>query len=336
MKEDHTIVIAEIGVNHDGSYEKAVEMIRRAADAGADYVKFQTFRAENLVCRSADRAEYQKQNCGGDESQLEMLRRYELTPKDFERLAEECRKADVGFLSSAFDLESIATLERIGMDYWKIPSGEITNLPYLRRLARPGRRIILSTGMADVEEIRLALDVLTECGVATEDISILHCNTQYPTPLKDVNLRAMLSLDELGCGSVGYSDHTIGMTVAVAAVALGAKIIEKHFTLDRTLAGPDHLASADPEELRRMIDSIREVEQAMGSGHKEPTLSELPNRSVARKSIVARRSIDKGELLTEDNLTTKRPGTGLSPMLWDSVVGTRAVRRFETDEQIEI
>lgn len=334
--ERPTIVIAEIGVNHDGSYEKAVEMIHKAAEAGADYVKFQTFRAERLVCASADRADYQKENCGGSESQLDMLRRYELTAEQFRQLAEECRRAGVGFLSSAFDLDSIDLLDSIGMDYWKIPSGEITNLPYLRKIAKPGRRVILSTGMSTMDEIRQAVNLLAEGGVKREDITILHCNTQYPTQPADVNLRAMAALGELGCGAIGYSDHTVGITVPVAAVALGATMIEKHFTLDRTLAGPDHRASADPDELRRMTAAIREVELALGSTEKRPTDSELPNRAVARKSIVAATAIRRGEVLTEKNITTKRPGTGLSPMLWDSVIGTCAIKDFLPDELIEI
>ena len=331
-----TIIIAEIGVNHDGSYEKAVEMIRKAAEAGADYVKFQTFRADRLVCAEAERAEYQKENCGGDESQLDMLRRYELTESQFRSLAEECRRAGVGFLSSAFDRESIDILDSIGMDFWKIPSGEITNLPYLRKIAKPGRKVILSTGMSETEEISRAVGVLTEGGVMAQDITILQCNTQYPTAPADVNLRAMQTLAALDCGSVGYSDHTVGIAVAVAAVALGASVIEKHFTLDRAQAGPDHRASADPDELRRMVAAIREVEHALGSPEKRPTASELPNRAVARKSIVASREIKRGELLTEENLTVKRPGTGLSPMLWDEVCGTHAKRGFAADEQIEI
>lgn len=331
-----TIVIAEIGVNHDGDIGKAVRMIREAAAAGADYVKFQTFRAESLVCATAGRAEYQKKNCGGDESQLDMLRRYELTAADFAMLAEECRRSGVGFLSSAFDLESIDLLASIGMDYWKIPSGEITNLPYLRKIASVARRVIMSTGMADVDEIRAAFEVLVAGGVDPLQITILHCNTDYPTSLSDVNLLAMNSLRAIGAGAVGYSDHTVGITVAVAAVALGAQIIEKHFTLDKSLAGPDHRASADPDELRRMIEAIRETELALGRPDKAPTSSELPNRAVARKSIVASRRILKGEILSEQNMTTKRPGTGLSPMLWDAVAGTPAVREFQPDQQIEI
>lgn len=331
-----TIVIAEIGVNHNGDLPTAIRMIRQAAEAGADYVKFQTFRADRLVCADASRAEYQKNNCGGSETQQQMLRRYELSADDFRRLADECRKSGVGFLSSPFDIESVGLLESIGMDYWKIPSGEITNLPYLRRIAAAGRRIILSTGMSTLNEVRDACRVFVDAGVSAADITILQCNTDYPTRPADVNLRAMQMLRNLDCGAVGFSDHTVGINVAIAAVALGASVIEKHFTLDKSLAGPDHRASADPDELRSMIAAIREVEQALGSSEKRPTESELPNRAVARKSIVAATEICRGDILTERNITTKRPATGLSPMLWDSVVGTSAIRDFHLDEPIEI
>lgn len=331
-----TIIIAEIGVNHDGDMAKAVRMIHEAACAGVDYVKFQTFKAESLVSRTARRAQYQEKNCGGDESQLEMLRRYEMTASEFVDLAAECRKAGVGFLSSAFDLESIDLLDSIGMDYWKIPSGEITNLPYLRKIARTAREIILSTGMATMEEIAEALDAIEAEGFDRKKIILLHCNTEYPTPIKDANLLAINALRTFGTGGVGYSDHTVGITASVAATALGAEVIEKHFTLDKALAGPDHKASADPDELRRMVLAIRETEQLLGSDVKAPTASELPNRDVARKSIVASRTIAEGELLSEENLTVKRPGTGVSPMRWDDVVGRRAVRSFQADEQIEI
>lgn len=336
MKPRHTTIIAEIGVNHDGSLETAIQMIRQAAKAGADYVKFQTFRAEALVCASAQRASYQQQNCGGDETQLQMLRRYELTAADFATLADECRKQGIGFLSSAFDMESIALLKDFGMDYWKIPSGEITNLPYLKAVAHSAKKIILSTGMSTLEEIQQAIEALEREGFNRKDITLLHCNTQYPTPMTDVNLLAMQSLREFSCGSIGYSDHTMGITVPVAAVALGAEMIEKHFTLDKTLPGPDHKASADPAELCAMVNAIREVEAALGSANKCPSESELPNRAVARKSIVASRVINRGEKFTEENITTKRPGTGLSPMLWDRIIGTVATRDFLPDELIEI
>lgn len=332
----HTIVIAEIGVNHNGCTETAVRMIREAAKAGADYVKFQTFKAEALVCASASRAAYQQRNCGGDESQLQMLRRYELTADDFAMLAEECRRNGVGFLSSPFDMESIALLRSFDMDYWKIPSGEITNLPYLRAIARVARNIIMSTGMSTPEEIGQAVEAIEREGFDRKNITLLHCNTQYPTPMSDVNLRAMLALRQFGCGHTGYSDHTQGITVPIAATALGAEMIEKHFTLDKSQAGPDHRASTDPAELRAMISAIREVELALGSEDKTPSESERPNRAVARKSIVAAKAIRRGEMLTEDNITAKRPGTGISPMLWDSVIGTAAIRDFQPDELIEL
>ena len=336
MKTRHTIIIAEIGVNHDGSLDAACRMIREAAEAGADYVKFQTFRAEALVCASAQRAAYQEKNCGGNESQLQMLRRYELSADNFKFLAEECRRHNIGFLSSAFDMESITLLEDFDMDYWKIPSGEITNLPYLRAVARTAKKIILSTGMSSTDEIQQAIEALEREGFSRQNITLLHCNTQYPTPMADVNLLAMQSLREFSCGSIGYSDHTMGITVPTASVALGAEMIEKHFTLDKTLPGPDHKASADPTELRAMVSAIREVEAALGSANKCPSESELPNRAVARKSIVASRVINRGEKFTEENITTKRPGTGLSPMLWDRIIGTVATRDFLPDELIEI
>ena len=336
MKPRHTIIIVEIGVNHNGSLDSACRMISEAAKAGADYVKFQTFKAEALVCASAQRATYQKENCGGDETQLEMLRRYELSENDFAFLAGECKKSGIGFLSSAFDLGSIDSLKNIEMDYWKIPSGEITNLPYLRAVARIAKNIILSTGMSTLEEIEQAIEVIEQEGFSRKNITLLHCNTQYPTPMSDVNLLAMQSLLKFSCGGVGYSDHTIGITVPIAAVSLGAEMIEKHFTLDKNMPGPDHKASADTEELSNMVRSIREVEAALGNAQKSPSASELPNRAVARKSIVAKTKISCGEVFTEYNLTTKRPGNGISPMLWDKVIGTCATRDFLPDELIEI
>lgn len=336
MTDNHTIIIAEIGVNHEGSLDLACRMIREAAAAGCDYAKFQTFKSENLVCRTAERAGYQKRNCGGDETQLDMLRRYELSAGDFAFLQQECSRNGIGFLSSAFDPESISLLESIPMDYWKIPSGEITNLPYLRRIARPGRKIILSTGMSDIDEVKAAVSVFEAGDVSRGDIVLLHCNTQYPTPMCDVNLRAMDTLATLGCGMVGYSDHTPGITVPVAAVARGARMLEKHFTLDKTLPGPDHRASLEPSEMRAMVSAVRDVEMALGSAEKRVTESERANAGVARKSIVAARRIVKGAIITECDIAAKRPGTGLSPMMWDSVTGSVAVRDFEPDEQIEI
>lgn len=331
----HIIVIAEAGVNHNGSLERALEMVKVAANAGADYIKFQTFKAEKLVSGSAPKAEYQKRNCGGsDDSQLSMLRKLELTGNDFARIARECLNEGIGFMSTPFDFDSIDLLDEIGMDYWKIPSGEITNLPYLRSIGAKAGKVILSTGMSTLTEVEDALDVLSKAGTPRERIWLLHCTTQYPTPYDAVNLRAMDALKALGCAGVGYSDHTMGITVPVAAAARGASIIEKHFTLDRTLPGPDHRASLEPVQLAEMITAIHDCEAALGSETKGVTDAEKPNIAIARRSIVAARHIASGEILSEENLATKRPATGLSPMLWDSVVGTRAVRDFAKDEPI--
>ena len=336
QSQPHTIIIAEAGVNHNGSLDTAIEMIHRASDAGVDYVKFQTFKAENLVSATAPQARYQKENCKGDGTQLTMLRALELNGDDFKILADECSRCGVGFMSTPFDLSSIDLLAPFDMDFWKIPSGEITNLPYLRRIASKGGRVILSTGMSTINEVRDAVTALAKGGIAKKDIYLLHCTTQYPTPYEYVNLRAMDSLRELGCAGVGYSDHTQGILVPIAAVARGAEIIEKHFTLDRSMPGPDHKASLTPEELSEMVLKIRQTEKLLGSGHKIVTETERPNIEVARKSIVAARHIHRGELLTDDNLTAKRPGSGISPMLCDSITDTYAVRDFMPDEQIEI
>lgn len=331
-----TIIIAEAGVNHGGDFNTAVKLIHEAARAGADYVKFQTFKAENLVSHNAQRAEYQKANCGGDETQLQMLKRLELNADDFSKLADECRSVGIGFLSSPFDLESINLLDTLNMDYWKIPSGEITNFPYLQRIASKGGHIILSTGMSTLDEVEAAVKVLETGGISRKNITLLHCNTQYPTPTEDVNLLAMNTLASIGCGAVGFSDHTMGITIPIAAVALGAQIIEKHFTLDKTAAGPDHKASADPAELKAMIEGIRTVNSALGSPLKHVTESEAANIGIARKSIVAARLIKKGEILTEENITTKRPANGISPMKWQEVIGTPAYRDFLPDEPITL
>ena len=331
----HTIIIAEAGVNHNGSYDRAVDMIHVAARAGVDYVKFQTFKSEKLVSASAPRAEYQKRNCGGDDSQLAMLRALELSYADFTRLADECRRTGIGFMSTPFDLDSIDFLATLGMDYWKIPSGEITNLPYLRKIALQHGRVILSTGMSTIDEVEAAVSVLEGGGTPRSDVWLLHCTTQYPTPYTDVNLRAMDALLACRCRGVGYSDHTQGIAVPVAAVALGAEIIEKHFTLDKTLPGPDHKASLDVAELTGMVRSVRAVEQALGDGVKRVTDSERPNIAVARKSIVAACDIAAGEIFTERNLTVKRPGTGLSPILWDTLIGTPSTRAYHPDDQIQ-
>ncbi len=333
---NHVIIIAEAGVNHNGDYDRAVAMIHAAKAVGADYVKFQTAVPELVISSVAPKAEYQKETTGAEESQLEMCRKIHLRLEDYAPLAEICREVGIGFMSTPFDLVSIDCLAPLGMDYWKIPSGEITNLPYLRKIARKGGKVILSTGMSELCEVEAALEVLEDNGIGRADVALLHCNTQYPTPMCDVNLRAMEQLAALHPGAVGYSDHTVGIEVPVAAVAMGAHIIEKHFTLDRNLPGPDHKASLEPAELASMVSAIRNIELAIGSGEKHVSDSERPNIVVARKSIVAATDIRKGEILTEENITVKRPGNGISPMKWDSVLGTAATRDFLADELIEL
>lgn len=333
---NHVIIIAEAGVNHNGDYDRAVAMIHAAKAAGADYVKFQTAVPELVISSVAPKAEYQKETTGAEESQLEMCRKIHLRLEDYAPLAEICREVGIGFMSTPFDLVSIDCLAPLGMDYWKIPSGEITNLPYLRKIARKGGKVILSTGMSELCEVETALEVLEDNGIGRADVALLHCNTQYPTPMCDVNLRAMEQLAALHPGAVGYSDHTVGIEVPVAAVAMGARIIEKHFTLDRNLPGPDHKASLEPAELASMVSAIRNIELAIGSGEKHVSDSERPNIVVARKSIVAATDIRKGEILTEENITVKRPGKGISPMKWDAVLGTAAIRDFLADELIEL
>lgn len=333
----HTLIIAEAGVNHNGSLELAKRLIDAAADAGVDYVKFQTFKAENLVTKSAKQAEYQKKNIGdGDDSQYQMLKNLELSLVDHEVLIGYCKQKGVRFFSTAFDLESIDYLASLNLPLWKIPSGEIINYPYLRKVARQGQTVILSTGMCDMTDIKNALDILIKFGLIKDQITILHCNTEYPTPFEDVNLRAMLTIKEAFGIKVGYSDHTRGIEVPIAAVALGAEVIEKHFTLDRNLPGPDHKASLEPDELKAMVRAIRNIEQAMGDGEKKVTVSEGKNIAIARKSIVAAHPIKKGEILSEENLTVKRPGIGISPMQWDEIVGTIAIRDYNEDELIEL
>jgi len=330
-----TLIIAEAGVNHNGSFELAKRLVDAAANAGADYVKFQTFKAEKLVTETASKADYQKENTNkNNESQLEMLRKLELSFNEFIQLSEYCKEKNIGFLSTPFDLETIDFLEPL-IPFFKVPSGEITNYPYLKKIALFGKPVIFSTGMCTVEDIRNALNVLTANGLSKSDISVLHCNTEYPTPMQDVNLNAMISIREEFGVNVGYSDHTLGIEVPIAAVALGAKIIEKHFTLDKNMEGPDHIASLDPLELSEMIFAIRNIENAMGTGVKEPSESELKNTSVARKSIVASKKISKGEVLSEFNLTVKRPGTGISPMKWEFVIGKEATRDYLPDELID-
>ena len=336
MIDNKVIIIAEAGVNHNGDIELARRMVVEARKAGADYVKFQTAVPELVISSIAPKAEYQKETTGGGQSQLDMCRAIHLPLSDYAPLSELCRQEGVGFMSTPFDLVSTDALASLDMDYWKIPSGEITNLPYLRKIGARGERIILSTGMSTLDEVEAAVGVLEKAGTPRSRIHLLHCTTQYPTPMEAVNLRAMLALEAPGCAGVGYSDHTKGIEVPVAAVAMGARIIEKHFTLDRNLPGPDHRASLEPHELRAMVDAIRNVERALGDGRKVVAEAERPNIEVARKSIVAARPIAKGELLTEENITVKRPGNGLSPMLWDTVVGTRAVDDFDYDTLIHL
>lgn len=327
-------VLVEAGVNHNGSLKVAKQMVDIAKKVGADAIKFQTFKAEKLVSKFAEKAEYQKNNTGIVESQLEMIKKLELSFKEFKELKKYCEDTGILFLSTPFDLESIEFLNQLGMEIWKIPSGEITNLPYLRKVGRIGKKIIISTGMCEIFEIEEAIAVLKKNGAT--DISILHCNTEYPTPMKDVNLRAMLTLKEKFNVNVGYSDHTLGIEVPIAAVAIGAKIIEKHFTLDKTMLGPDHIASLNPIELEEMIKCIRNIELALGCKDKFVTESEMKNKDIARKSIVAKRKIKQGETLTEENLTVKRPGSGISPMKWDEVLGKIAIKDFLEDEMITL
>lgn len=330
------VIIAEAGVNHNGSFEMACRLADEAKRAGADYVKFQTGIPENVISVRAEQAEYQKHNTGTSESQLDMVRKIMLRPDDFKPLKEYCDSIGIRFLSTPFDLDSIDILKPLEMDLWKIPSGEITNLPYLRKIASMGQPVVMSTGMSRLGEVDDAVGVLLDGGLTLDMITLLHCNTEYPTPYTDVNLRAMLTLrDAIGC-RVGYSDHTLGIEVPVAAVAMGAEMIEKHFTLDKTLPGPDHVASLEPAELKAMVSAIRHTEAALGSGRKDVSPSERKNIAIARKSIIAARPISKGERFSHDNLTVKRPGNGISPMLWDTVVGLEAPRDFEADELIEL
>jgi len=336
LNNQSTIIIAEAGVNHNGSIELAKKLIDIAAEGGADFVKFQTFKAETLVTQTADKAEYQKEITNIDESQFEMIKKLELDRKTHEELIDHCKQIDIQFLSTAFDHDSIDLLDELNIPLFKIPSGEITNLPYLRHIGKMGKPIIMSTGMSTLDEVYNALNILIESGAEKEQITILHCNTEYPTPMKDVNLKAMLTIkDELGV-NIGYSDHTLGIEVAISAVAMGATVIEKHFTLDRNMSGPDHAASLEPEELKAMVTAIRNIEKAMGDGIKKPSSSETKNISVVRKSIVAKKSIKKDELFTEENLIVKRPGTGISPMVWDNIIAQISKKNFNKDDLIEI
>lgn len=330
------LIIAEAGVNHNGDLTLARQLIDVAAEAGADFIKFQTFSADRLVTASACKAEYQAKSTDANESQHAMIQRLELSREMHQALIAHCRVRGIQFFSTGFDVESVKMLAALGLDRFKIPSGEITNLPYLRYVGSYGYPIILSTGMSTLDEIGIALEVIEQAGTRRDLVTVLHCNTEYPTPMADVNLRAMLSIRDAFGVAVGYSDHTLGIEVPIAAVTLGAAVIEKHFTLDRTLLGPDHKASLEPSELKAMVTAIRNIEQALGSGIKRPSASEEKNKAIARKSIVASRRIRVGEVFNETNITVKRPGIGLSPMRWDEVLGQTALRNFESDELIEL
>lgn len=335
--KNKVLIIAEAGVNHNGDIAQAKKLIDTAAEAGVDYVKFQTFKASKLVTKSAERADYQNTNTGDTDSQYEMLKKLELSEDAHRELISYCEIKNIKFLSTGFDLDSLEFLNTLGIDLFKIPSGEITNLPYLRKIASFKKPVVMSTGMASMSEVKDAYEVLIQEGVSKDAIHIVHCNTEYPTPMEDVNLKAMIAIGKALHVKIGYSDHTLGIEVPIAAVALGATLIEKHFTLDRNLPGPDHRASLEPEELKAMVSAIRNIEKAIsGSGIKEPSPSEMKNKAVARKSIIAFKAIKKGEQFTTSNLGIKRPGTGISPMKWDEILGKKAVRDFKEEELIEL
>ena len=334
--KNRTLIIAEAGVNHNGDLGLAIQLIDAAAEAGADLVKFQTFNADRQVIRAARKAAYQSKTTNSSESQHEMLRRLELTPDMHKELIAHCATRNIGFFSTGFDVQSVDLLVGLGQDHFKIPSGEITNLPYLQHIGRFGKTIILSTGMATLGEIEAAIDVLERAGTPRANMTVLHCTTEYPTPMNEVNLRAMQSIHAAFGAAVGYSDHTPGIEVAIAAVALGASVIEKHFTLDRNFPGPDHKASLEPVELKAMVVAIRNIEIALGDGIKRLTASERRNWPVVRKSLVAKQAIVAGEVFSTDNITSKRPGSGICPMRWDEVMGRTAPRDFSTDEMIEL
>ena len=327
-------IIAEAGVNHNGSIELAFKLVDAAVEAGVDAVKFQTFKSENLVSRNTQKAEYQKKTTDSSESQLEMLKKLELDSDAYKKLIDYCQEKDIMFLSTPFDHSSIDLLYELGLKIFKIPSGEISNLPYLRLIGSLGKQVILSTGMSTLKEVGDALTILVDSGTKKEDITVLHANTMYPTPMEDVNLNAMQTIQKEFDVAVGYSDHTLGIEVDISAVTMGASIVEKHFTLDKTMKGPDHKASLDPKELRAMVSAIRNIEKALGNGVKVPSRSEQPNITVARKSIVAKKMIKQGDVLTEENITVKRPGNGISPMKWNEVLGTLATRDYQMDELI--
>ena len=328
----HTFIIAEAGPNHNGDFETALRLVDAAKRAGVDCVKFQTFVSEELISKRAEKAEYQKKTTGADESQYEMLKKLELSFDQFRELKKYCEETGIMFLSTPFDIPSVHFLQELDIAFWKIPSGEITNYPYLVEIAKTHKDVVMSTGMSEMEEIAAAIKVLRENGAGR--ISLLHCNTEYPTPFEDVNLRAMDTLRDAFGVPVGYSDHSLGISVPIAAAARGAQIIEKHFTLDKNMVGPDHKASLEPQELCDMVSAIRNIEKALGSAEKKPSASEKKNMAVARKSIVARTAIRAGEILTEQNLAVKRPGSGISPMRWNEIVGTIARKDYIEDELI--
>jgi N,N'-diacetyllegionaminate synthase len=333
MKKEKVIIIAEAGVNHNGDKDIAMQLIDEASRTGADYIKFQTFKADQLATSAASTADYQKKNSGKN-SQVKMLKQLELNEQTHIALIKHAKLRKIKFLSTPFDDESIVLLKKLKINIGKIPSGEITSLPYLRKMALSFRKIILSTGMSTLDEVKQALDVLYKCGKSADDITLLHCTTEYPAPYEDVNLNAMITLQKQFKLKVGYSDHTNGIEVPVAAVAMGAVVIEKHFTLSKKMHGPDHKASLEPAEFKNMVAAIRNIETAMGSFEKKPAKNEIKNRSVARKSIVAKRDINTGEILSEEMITIKRPGTGVSPMQWDKVIGSKAKKSFKRDELI--
>jgi len=335
---NHTIIIAEAGVNHNGSIEMAKQLVLKAKEAGVDYIKFQTFKASKLVTKAAKQAEYQQKNIGKEgDSQYQMLKKLELSPEEHQILIDYCNELGIKFFSTAFDFDSMDYLHSLNLGLWKIPSGEVTNYPFLKRIAQYNEKTILSTGMCDMDDVRAAVNALYKNGLSKENLILLHCNTEYPTPFEDVNLKAMDALRKEFGVEVGYSDHTKGIEVPIAAVALGATVIEKHFTLDRTLPGPDHKASLESDELKAMVSAIRNIEKAVaGDGTKHVSESERKNIAIARKSIVAAKDIKAGEVFTEENLTVKRPGSGISPMRWEEVLGLKAKREFNEDELIEI
>ncbi|HIE15436.1 MAG TPA: N-acetylneuraminate synthase [Bacteroidales bacterium] len=332
--KNKTIIIAEAGVNHNGDIKLAKKLIDVAVNAGADYVKFQTFKTELAISKNAKKAEYQKQTTNASESQFDMVKRLELDKNAHIQLITYCKEKGIKFLSTPFDLESVDLLFNLGIELYKIPSGEITNLPYLQKVASKKLPVIMSTGMANMKEIEEALNILLNNGLTLEKLTILHANTEYPTPIKDVNLNAMLTIGKYFNVRYGYSDHTNGIEIPIAAVALGASVIEKHFTLDKTMKGPDHKASLEPDELEAMIKAIRNIELAMGNGIKKPSPSEIKNIPIARKSIVAKCDIKKGEIFTKENITVKRPGTGISPMQWNKILGNKAIKDFNKDDLI--